>query len=50
MSEALEVRVAELKAQLTEPGANVAAIKAELTRLLVPAKETAAAVRVGETA
>lgn len=48
MSEDVELRVAELKAQLTEPGADVAAIKAELTRLLVPAKETAAALRVGE--
>ena len=50
MSDALEDRVAELKAELVRPGANVAAVKAELTRLLVPAKETAAAVRVGETA
>jgi len=42
--------VAELKAELTVPGANVAAIKAELNRLLAPEKETATAVGAGEIA
>lgn len=41
MSESVEDRVAELKAQLSVPGANVAEIKAELTRLLVPGREIA---------
>lgn len=50
MSDALEDRIAELKAQLGKPGVNVAAIKAELSRLLVPGKETAASKRELETA
>jgi len=41
MSDSVEDRVADLKAQLVVPGANLAAIKAELTRLLVPGLETA---------
>jgi len=44
MSDSVEDRVAQLKSELTVPGANVAAIKAELTRLLVPGLETASAV------